>query len=467
MTIPIRPGPWSFLANIGGAVGGYIEGKERERQNKRREEQEDRAEAARMLGWLFDNASGPDKTIKAEALTGPAARELMKRAGVLDFVSGNLRAQPQELIEEGQADVINQIIGGSQVDVPVFGQPVAPAQSVRVPGARTAAGERLLSTGRIPTQTELAEDAEKRLGATARGSAIVRGGAAGRAVAGVPSEQVAVAREEAFEDQLYNDVAGRTVDASITQLKIPRLAPNNVAAVSNEAWRLAQADAKSRGYTLNEEFTKPYIDAAIQQRLRAQQELDIRRMAAAQQAAGQDPRKFLYDYYQTQQNRINDQLKLLPDIDITKTAIATSIEDRARKEGRSIQSVLADPKTPGLSRATYEEVKTAQNKRRELEAELTAYRDNIGQILGGAVNAPDPNAVPAPSSRRGGPVGFATPPMPGAPQAVQSTTAQGGGDLMARKAARFSQLANQELAKPAAQRRSQADIQAQVEREIR
>lgn len=376
MTVPIVPGPWSFLGNIGQGVAGYLGGKEQFRQKKLEEDAADRKEAFDKLGFLFKGIQ--EGSIEAKVVKSPLFLDLIGRSGMGEGFGDSVIPSPQGIVNKERGGLIPGVINS-----------LSPEASAD-----------FAATGNIPTVSETATRKRDALVANTQSNTIEKGGAPARAAAGVLDETVATAGEEAAKEPLYNSVAGRSVDATLTRLKITRLDPSNVAAVASNAWALAQRDAKTSGFTLSEEITKPYIDAAIQQRLRQQEELDVKREAARNTGQGVDPMISMLNFYQRQQQRVNDAVKSLNPPGIAEKAMASGIETLLL-QGKTIDQIMSDPNVSPLSKKAYIEVQAYDQQLESYRLEANGYRDNIGQILGKQVGAADPSAPPAGTPRTG------------------------------------------------------------------
>ena len=438
MAIDVVPGPWSFLATLGQGVANYEEGRAK-----------NRAEAMKQVGTIFDAVQNNQLT--AGTLKSPFFMDLLKRSGISDQFAlspGDVAAKPSDQLAAGQS----QAIGGV---LPQILDPNNTTDEARQ--ARSA----LASTGKLPTVEETTQATEKTLASNARTQNIRSGGAAGRAQAGVIAPDVAQAAETAASEGLYNNIAGRTVDAALTNLKLPRIEQGNIRNISDTAWGLAQSDAASKGFTLNEELTRPYIDAAIQQRLRQQEELDVKRIAASNAGgAGQDSRKYLLDFYQRQQIRVNDAIKTLPVPQAVDRALASEVDRLATEQNRTAAQIIADPSVSQMVKDAYNKVQSYNAQLPALQKEAEGYRDQIGNLLGQSLGTDQPFAPPPSSDTRGAPnvSGVNTDMTP-----PQGTTGQSAPTADTYRAAsrRLQELRAQNNG-----RRTDADLISQVNREF-
>ena len=100
MTIPIIPGPFSFIAELGKGVGTAFQTAENQKRVLRGQAQEDRAEALKQVGVIFDAVQNNQMT--ANTLKSPFFQELIKRSGLAEqFDPANVAAKPSDQIAEG------------------------------------------------------------------------------------------------------------------------------------------------------------------------------------------------------------------------------------------------------------------------------------------------------------------------------------------------------------------------------
>lgn len=438
MTIPITPGPWSFLANIGQGIANYGEGKAKFR-----------AEKMKQVGTIFEAVQNNE--LSANVLKSPFFQSLIKDSGIGEQFSPDFVApKPTETLARGQEEALGQVL-------PQILNPSAQGPEDQF------ARQQLASQGTIATAPQRAKAREDMARSTTVAKTIEEGGPAGRAAAGVQSTQVAQAAEQAAIQPIVQSAAGRSVDASLSTLKIDRITPENIANISDAAWGLAQSDAASKGYTLDESLTRPYIDAAIQARVRAQEEMDVKRIAAENAGGGASQQNRLIDFYQRQQQRVNDAIRSLPVPTLVQTYQAGQIEQNAKNTGRSVEEVLADPAIPLDQKIAYRVTTDYNTQLPQLQREAEGYRDQLGQLLNSRIGVDATPAAPPPSSSartpQAGGANGATPPA--------STSAYGTQDLEKRKKAnqRLIELRQLNSQKPANQRRPDSELIEQAARE--
>lgn len=365
MTIPIIPGPFSFLQSLGEGAGKAFKSAEEQKRVIRGQQVEDRAEASKNLMNMIDLYSkGVLKKIDSNALL-----ELGQRAGMSDFLSGNVVPRPENQIAEGRSDFLSTMLGD---------QGAGPDQA--------AERQATLATGQIQTPEQLAKSKVSTQAAGVQSAAIEAGGAAGRAVAGVLPEATAIAGEEAPRDSFYGTVAGRTVDAAITPLG-GNVLNVDLNKLSESAWKLAQDDARSRNYTLDESLTRPYIDAAIQGRYR-EALAEKAKIDAAGARAGTDQ----YDNYlkilQGQQGQIRNQITALPKPDKYTYTLASAYEAaKAKKRTLAEQAQWEQEPSALMMRSAYEAVTKYNETVQSLNNELNGNRDELSNALSQKVSA--------------------------------------------------------------------------------
>lgn len=362
MTIPIIPGPFSFLAELGRGVGTAFQTAENQRRVVREEKQQDRAEALKQAGVIYEAVK--NNQLSASALKSPFFQSILERSGILqagEQIAPTVAAKPEEQVREAQSQALTGILptilqGGSQYQ----------KEQLAAGNIPTAQGEQesRAATGKARTQADTIEG----------------GGAAGRAAAGVTTEQVASAAEEGAKDQFYNTVAGRTVDASL-RTQGGNILKADLQQLSDNAWALAQQDAKSRNYTLDEQLTRPYIDAAIQSRMREALTEEARVRAA--QARGQDTLDDYMKILQNNQQRIRDQINALPKPSDMDIRFADAYKVSLQRAGNDPQKMRDLQNNPSLvmTRSAYERVQQYQATVDRLNRELEGNRDELNNAL--------------------------------------------------------------------------------------
>lgn len=362
MTIPIIPGPFSFLQELGRGVGTAFEVAENQKRVLRQQAQEDRVEASKNLMSMLELYSkGVLKKLDTEQII-----DLGNRAGIGDFLSGNVVPRPENQIAEGQSEFLSSLLGNQ-------------TQGEGAPD-RTAERRSTLATGKIQTGSEMAKEKLTTQVAGQQSAAVEAGGAAGRAIAGVPQEEVARTAEEKAKDVTYENQAQRTADATIQNLggAVLKIDPK---VASDQAWQKAQADAKTRGEVLDERLTRPYIDAALQTRYR-EAELEEAKIRAQMARAGSSDLDNYLNTLQRQQQMIRQQIQAMP-----------KPSDQTYSWANIYQAQLSTKRTPEeqrlweqsagtqLLRTSWQQVQDYNKTIGQLNTELNGVRDQLGNAL--------------------------------------------------------------------------------------
>lgn len=356
MTIPIIPGKFDFLANLGRAGGLAARSAEEQR---RFEELDARAKQEFLLN------------IRKNEI---AVSEAERNAGIRD-----------------------QFANPDPVAIPIpslgFGGIPTGVTEVEVPGPGPSDRERILAG--LPTRAQRAADklAGKKAEEQAR---IIREGSPGaRAeVLGTTDEQTLALRNERDRDLQLNSLATRSVNAAITLIggnirEITAEGGKGVSALVEAAWEIAQQDAKSAGYVANEELTKTYIQSEIRAQGIREEELDIARERARTGAFGRNRdaalaratsfqrqaegwRKLLNDLKEPDTTARAMHSVILTKISVAQEALgpnATGEQLQAAKD-----AVLSDTTDPSISltRGFYEDVESYNRLKADYESRAAA-----------------------------------------------------------------------------------------------
>lgn len=295
MTIPIIPGPFSFLAQAGQGVGDAINA----RSNR---VDKDREAAGKQLQEIF--AAVQKGTLSTNVFKSPYIADLAQRTGIGDFLSGNIRENPQEAIDTARSGMIPDAV-----------------DSLSPEGQRDFA-----RTGNMPTgvQDRLSVIAEEQL---APGNLTQ---AQKRAISKVPSATTAAAGEIATEDPGMTNIADRHVQSLYaTKKRLPTI---------KEAMDTALSDPNTSG--VGTRLTKEHFGQAIEkQRRQLADEFTKQLIAQARKDSGDDPTKFL--------TRLTSQMDGLRKqrADLAKSVGAdqlVSLHLRAKKEGRKVGDIQAE-----------------------------------------------------------------------------------------------------------------------------
>lgn len=367
MTIPVIPGPFSFIQELGRGVGTAFQVAENQKRTLRAQAQEDRAEALKQVGVIFDAVQNNQMT--ANTLKSPFFLDLIKRSGIADSfgapdVAAGVAPKPEDTIRGGQSEYLQSLLAN------------------RTPGNE---GEikQTLATGRVQAPSEVAKGKEETLASGARATTIEGGGAAGRAQAGVIAEPVAVAGEEASRDKFYNSVADRSVGSALTRSG-GNILKTDLKGLADSAWQTAQQDARSRGYVADESLTRPYIEAAIASQYR--EALTEEAKVRAAQARGTDT----YDDYlrilQNNQGLIRQQISALPKPSEQALTYARAYEAQlARQRSPEEQRAFEQNPSTAFLRSAYDQVQAYNTQLDRLNRELNGNRDELNNALAGKI----------------------------------------------------------------------------------
>lgn len=337
MTIPIEPGPFSFLPGIGQALGAYATQKEENRQT-RLKEAKDQAHnfiALRLAGLM-----------KPKDFDTPEVQAVFHMAGFGPVTSDET---PEELSHIMQGSYLRGLIN------PAEAKPMSDEQ-------RVAAGapERGLSEG-IDAKVAGAKAAVPQAnlaGATAEAQ-IPRAG------------MTAQVGQVGQQGKTATSIADTWIEAQYAKTK---KLPKNGA----EAFAAASADPNIG--PLAQQLGQSFFDQAIET-LRAKLAKEATERAMAEARAKGASGTGLDDYlriYSTQQQRLNDQLKSLDKPSSTDQMMAgVAAQQRARGKTPSPLMVQAEGRVSEYGR-----------RRQEIEQQLQQIGDQITQVTGGKIGAP-------------------------------------------------------------------------------
>lgn len=250
MTIPIVPGPFSFLDTLGKGIAAYGTGREDYRQRQRKESQEDRAEALKQVGTIFDAVQRNELT--TSALKSPFFLNMLKRSGIAEsFSPENVAAKPEEQVREAQSGYLSSVLGPQgdpteRAQVLAAGRPVSRSEAATeragaaVGGLKAAAVEGPLT----PTQTS--------------------------ALTGVPTPATAEAADQTAQNPELGGIAKRSVRDLYTRLgRIPTI---------DEVKAHVQTDLRAKPF--KNELTDPFLGNAIRDLQAELAEEETKRIAA-------------------------------------------------------------------------------------------------------------------------------------------------------------------------------------------
>lgn len=359
MTIPIEPGPFSFLTGIGQALGAYGQQKEvnRQEQLKEAKDQAHNYIALRLAGLM-----------KPKDFDTPEVQAVFHMAGFGPVTSDET---PDELIRGMKGSYLQGLIN------PSAAQPVSDEQRALI-----GAPERGLSEG-INAKMAGYTTAEPKARAeiAQAGAAVPQAQLAGTtAEAQLPGAGLtAQAGQLGAQDKTFNDIADRYIEGLYaTTKKLPK----------NGAEALKQAAADPKIGPVASQIGQSYFDQAIE-RLRAKiADESTKRLAAQARERGASGTGFddLARIYQNQQTRATAELTALPKpsaLDQMQADLAA--QQRARGKAPSPMAVAAEGRV--------NEYKTQRDR---LSQEIQGYRDQLthmlGPTMGGSGTAPPPTA---------------------------------------------------------------------------
>lgn len=369
MTIPIKPGPFSFLAGLGQAGGIAVSEAEKEREKRLKEDRE------RINQMILLRQQG---LIPPESFSSPEAMALYARAGITpisseytsrEYAEKDLRgvyqneqpaapmAAPVPALGPGLGPnplqgfhpgggsgftlpMEQMITGGAPPPQP---QPQAQAPMAAAPLTENQVIRRKLAgiPGRLETGREM--QAEGTLAAEAAQSraavpkAQLEGATARAQLPG--AELTAVTQQHGIQDKTLNEDAYRIVVDEYLKTNDGR--GNYTLPTSAQAWSAAQRDPRISAY--RSALTEPYFAAAIQSLSENLQKLDISRLGAQNRGPGLD------DYLRLQLMGAGirkDLIKALPEPTNTDRGLALAwdaILGRAKGDTVKVQKLMRDP----------------------------------------------------------------------------------------------------------------------------
>ncbi len=276
MTIPIRPGAFSFLEKFGQAGGAAFASAEQDRQRKLKEAQD------QARNYLALRAAG---LMKPKDFEKPEIQAVFQAAGFGPVSSEPTSAESNEQTRRDFA----------QPERPGFNLPISSMitggidQEIKPTGPSTISDERRLAAG-LPKRSEvLGEKAETGIQAT-RVGAIEQGGPRGRVVTGVPSESVATAAESGPVRQAFEAEAPGFVALATRGARLENVSPEQFNAYVDTAYEAYLQDAKqNKQAVLPEAQARRYFANALDNAIREAEGRQIQRIAAGARFASSDP----------------------------------------------------------------------------------------------------------------------------------------------------------------------------------
>src|ERR1043166_791553 len=285
MTIPISPGPFSFLASAGQALGGAAQAITEEREKRLKQS------AAQLKQMMDLSIAGHPQDWQS-----PTAMRLYKELGI-----SPQRPSPGEKV----AEIQNRFLAPSEapgMTLPI--SQIAPGlRDVQTQPTGNFIPARQLMAAGLPTPSAQAEEQLKTTIAQ-RQTAAATGGTPGQvaAVTKVPTAETATAGEATAQEPVLNDVADRMVQGLfIKRHHLP---------TAQEAQTAAATDV--RGAAFGPLLTQQHFGAAIERQRRILEAEEAKRIEAEslmwfRRFQALDPLKAV----NMEQTRLNDQIVAL------------------------------------------------------------------------------------------------------------------------------------------------------------
>jgi hypothetical protein len=311
MTLPIVPGPFSFLAQLGQAGGEAFAAAERDRVKKRKEDQD---RLNQMIELRGQGLLAPD------AFGTPEAMSLYKRLGVLPVSS---EATPDEQIRK----LRGEFISSSQ----------QPDNKINLPIASLGIGG-VDQQLQLPATARFTDDQRRLIGQPSTDELAIERAKGEVARAQIPEVGTTTAAEQlSTQDTQFNQQADRIVADLFTATgKMP---------TDVEAFQAAQSDARYQKFG-SRKITQPYFGDAIQRlkdRLANQETARLGARARYLGASGEgldDVDKM----FSRRIDQLNTELKQLPTTvgikDSDQYAVSAARDYRAK--GKKVPQALLD-----------------------------------------------------------------------------------------------------------------------------
>lgn len=347
MTIPIEPGPFTFIERAGEALGRIGQVREERRRTALDEAQE---KAKQMLALRAAGLMTPKQ------FQSPEVQSLFQAAGF-----GPVSSDPTsgEQLEYAKRDFLPTILGaqGNEDEKrALFGAPergLTQQVDARIAGARAAVPKAQLE------------------GATAS-AALPEAGA------------TVVAGQQGTQDEVFNGIADRVVEtlyAGTKRLPTPE-----------EAFTAGLSDERAKAH--GERINKQYYGAAIA-RLRAKLEAEkTARLNATSRAAGAAGTGLddLLKIHRDQQTRITAEMNALPKPSESDFRLA-DLAKQNRQKGKPVPQIIAGAE---------QRVDQYNQRYAELQQQMNQVRGQLDRMLGNNLNTPGstpPGTTGAPEKR--------------------------------------------------------------------
>ncbi len=381
MTIPIVPGPFSFLREAGEGIAGILDAKRAAEERRRQEALETAALAQQDFGTLAQLVQLG--ILPRSVLTSPQALETAGTAGIP--IGPETTTVPSA--GEREAD----ILGGLPEDQFRLARQIPSAEDVTA--ADVLRNQGVAEAMRATAQADLT-----------RGEIqdVRPGTPQARAVAGVPAAGAAAAAEAGVLGGAAASFADQAAQAAVTATGIEGFLDeqgNVTPEATVAAEQTAIAAMESRGLEARDEFVKPFVAAALERRrfdINAQElQAALASVRTVGMAAGvrDDLRKRIQD----QVDNANAQIKVLQSgISTTDGLIHNSVLSRINQ--MLAQGMDEDAVRAAIQPTLMQKFTEVQAKLEEIEAWATRAReaqDQLQTMLNVAAGSPGTTAIPS------------------------------------------------------------------------
>lgn len=352
MTIPIRPGPFSFLAELGRAGGEAVNSAEKERTRRLKEDQD-------RLNMLINLRQ--QGLVDPSAFGSKEAMDLYKRLGIMPVSDQPNSAE--------QVETTRKQFG--RPDTPGISIPIGSLMPVQIPAqGPSAVSDARRAVAGLPSRSALGKE-------QAQATAIDAGGAAGRAVTGVPSEQVAasseagqVAQNTLQQTQLFATEAESFVAQALAGADPEKM---GVEAATQKAYQFyLQDSANKKVAPLPPEVAERYFAQAVQKRIDYLQNQRIAAIRAANPGLINNPEMAALN---VQIDNANQELQRL------EGQLANYAKGMTGGDPELVRGIVSkNPQSPlAPSLAAYDQLKAARDAQTALLRQLNSKYETLTQ----------------------------------------------------------------------------------------
>lgn len=368
MTLPINPGPFSFIGEIGKGLGELS----RSREEKRiRDLEEDRQAANLMLTMRNEGY------LTGEDFANPDVQDLFKRSG---YPAPSTELTPQEQKAKLTGEYIRATSAPpTPVNIPLQSLGLGMDANINVPAtARFTAEQRSLIGA--PQQSEIVGEKVNQGVQGQKLGALAQGGAAGRAVAGVQSQPVAQATESGPVAEAFTREAPNFIALSTRGADLKNISPQDFQSYVDAAYQAYVQDAQANNQAvLPEDQAKRYFAGALQSLIHQQQLLDVQRLGAQSRFASSD-------YELRDIDRVADNYRQQQSIE---QASINKLREQLPK-GLSESYIRNSPALMQIYGETIKQIDASQAKIDQLEGQIT----DLSNRSKGGLNARYPERAP-------------------------------------------------------------------------